>query len=157
MSNHEETLKRVNEALKHNKELADCHINPSVENGKVTLSGNVKSAELSQKAEEAVSRVSGVETVRNNLRVEEKNGAQSKHEKQDTDHHPAYGSGQKGYDSLRQQNAQMQGQGKQSPPGSGMKEEKQKQPEKNGQPHPKNEAPQGGRPQDKNEGKQNKR
>ncbi len=176
MSKHEDVLKKIEEALEKNKDLADCDIDASFENGEATLLGRVKNATLSEKAEEVVARVPGVETVHNEIRVEKDGHSRSEHEKQGSGYSSGYDVGEKksssqqnGARMQQQQEQQQQDFGGQRQPESGMREERQRQseprmqeerqrqPEKGGQPRLMNEGQQGGQPQGKSESKARKR
>ena len=164
MSKHEDVLKKIEEALEKNKDLADCDIDASFENGEATLLGRVKNATLSEKAEEVVARVPGVETVHNEIRVEKDGHSRSEHEKQGSGYSSGYDVGEKksssqqnGARMQQQQEQQQQDFGGQRQPESGMREERQRQSEKGGQPRLMNEGQQGGQPQGKSESKARKR
>jgi hypothetical protein len=62
---------RIDAALEADATLAKLDISTLVENGKVTIFGSVRSAELKQRVEKVVRSVKGVGTVNNQLVVNE--------------------------------------------------------------------------------------
>jgi hypothetical protein len=72
----------VNEALYHDAELDASELEVKVSNGEVTLSGTVNDRQSKRRAEDIAERCSGVQDVRNEIRVQRESGSQTQGQEQ---------------------------------------------------------------------------
>lgn len=66
----EKILEQINEALTHHPGVDASEIEVSIKNAVVTLSGTIESRQMKQMAEECVEEISGVNEIKNDLRID---------------------------------------------------------------------------------------